>query len=178
MTEATLFDADIVVVGIGNIVRADDGAGVHVLRLLRDSCRAPKTVNLIEGGTLGLELLSYLQSAQHIMLLDAVDCGQVPGTLFQITGDDLLGMKGSWSVHQLGIADLLGALSLVSRGQPDIVLLGVQPGSTDWSTECSPAVQKALPALAEAALELLQAWAPNPNLTRGITTTAGTTDAG
>jgi hydrogenase maturation protease len=169
MPDATRFDSEIVVVGIGNIIRADDGAGVHALRLVRDSARAPKSVNFIEGGTLGLELLSYLQNARRILLLDAVECGENPGTLFRIAGDQLQGMKGNWSVHQLGIADLLGALALIRKEPQDIVLLGIQPGSTAWSTECSLAVHRALPALAEAALELLQAWAPNPVLTKSAT---------
>jgi hydrogenase maturation protease len=158
------FDADIVAVGIGNVIRCDDGAGVHALRRLRESARVPKEVTLIEGGTLGLELLSYLRGARRILLLDAIDAKENPGTLFRITQGEMLGMKGHWSVHQLGIGDLLSALSLVTDKPQEIVLLGVQPESTGWSTECTPAVQRSLPALVEAALELLHAWAPNPNL--------------
>ncbi len=160
------FDNEIVVVGIGNIVHTDDGAGVHALQMLRDSHRVPAGVSLIEGGTLGLELISYLQDAKSIMLLDAVDANAEPGSLFRLTREDLLNMKGGLSVHQLGVADLLAALSLVARGCQDVLLLGVQPKSTGWGTELTPKVKRALPALVETALEHLSAWAPNPRLRR------------
>jgi hydrogenase maturation protease len=160
------FDRDIVAVGIGNIVHADDGAGVHALQMLRDSARVPAGVSLIEGGTLGLELVSYLQNAKRILLLDAVDANAEPGSLLRLTREDLLSIKGGWSVHQLGVADLLAALSLVSHGYQDVLLLGVQPQSTDWGTELSPKVKRALPALVETALEHLHAWAPNSPLRR------------
>ncbi len=160
------FDSDIVAVGIGNIVHTDDGAGVHALQMLRDSGRVPAGVALIEGGTLGLELISYLQNARHILLLDAVDNNAEPGSLMRLTREDLLSIKGGWSVHQLGVADLLAALSLVANGYQDVLLLGVQPQSTDWGTELTPKVKRALPALVETALEHLHAWAPHPNLRR------------
>jgi hydrogenase maturation protease len=160
------FDSDIVVVGIGNIVHTDDGAGVHALQMLRDSHRVPAGVSLIEGGTLGLELISYLQCAKNIMLLDAVDANAEPGSLFHLTREDLLSLKGGLSVHQLGVADLLAALSLVSSGSQDVLLLGVQPQSTGWGTELTTKVRRALPALVETALEHLCAWAPNPALRR------------
>jgi len=160
------FDSDIVAVGIGNIVHTDDGAGVHALQMLRDSARVPAGVSLIEGGTLGLELVSYLQNAKRILLLDAVNANAEPGTLLRLTREDLLSIKGGWSVHQLGVADLLAALSLVSRGWQDVLLLGVQPQFTGWGTELTPKVRRALPALVETALEHLHAWAPHPSLRR------------
>ncbi len=160
------FDSDIVAVGIGNIVHADDGAGVHALQMLRDSGRVPTGVSLIEGGTLGLELVSYLQNAKRILLLDAVDANAEPGSLLRLTGEELLSIKGGLSVHQLGVADLLAALSLVSDGYQDVILLGVQPESTDWATELTPKVKQAMPALVETALEQLHTWAAQPTLHR------------
>ncbi|MGA7415847.1 MAG: HyaD/HybD family hydrogenase maturation endopeptidase [Bryobacteraceae bacterium] len=166
MTFTSSFDSDIVAVGIGNVVHTDDGAGVHALQMLRDSARVPAGVSLIEGGTLGLELVSYLQNAKRILLLDAVDANSEPGSLLRLTREDLLSIKGGLSVHQLGVADLLAALSLVSHGYQDVLLLGVQPQSTDWGTELTPKVKRALPALVETALEHLHAWAPKPTLRR------------
>ncbi len=160
------FDSDIVAVGIGNIVHSDDGAGVHALQMLRDSARVPAGVSLIEGGTLGLELVSYLQNAKRILLLDAVDANAEPGSLLRLTREDLLSIKGGWSVHQLGVADLLAALALVSPGRQDVLLLGVQPQSTEWGTDLTPKVKRSLPVLVEAALEHLHAWAPKSVLHR------------
>ena len=159
-------DSDIVAVGIGNIVHTDDGAGVHALQTLRDSARVPTGVSLIEGGTLGLELVSYVQNAKRILLLDAVDAKAEPGSLLRLTREDRFSIKGGWSVHQLGVADLFAALSLVSHGYQDVRLLGGQPQSTDWGTALTPRVKRALPALVETALEHLHAWAPHPTLHR------------
>jgi hydrogenase maturation protease len=160
------FDSDIVVVGIGNIVHTGVGAGVHALQMLRDSARVPTGVSLIEGGTLGLELVSYLLNAKRILLLDAADAKAEPGSRLRLTREDFLSIKGGWSVHPLGVADLLAALSRVSHGYQDVLLLGVQPQSTDWNTELTPKVKRALPELVETELEHLHAWAPHPTLHR------------
>ena len=106
------------VLGIGNIVHSDDGAGVYAVRLLQQDVRLPEAVTVIEGGTLGLELLPYLQDADRILLLDGIDVSETPGSLVCMRGDSLQGLKGNWSVHQLGVADLLAALRLVRADQP------------------------------------------------------------
>jgi hydrogenase maturation protease len=160
--EAAPLDADTVVVGVGNIVHSDDGAGVHALQMLRDAGEAPAGALLLDGGTLGLELLSYLQNARRILFLDAVDACAEPGTTLRIETEVLRGMRGSWNVHQLGVADLLNALALVSVTPQEIVLLGVQPESTDWGSECTPPVKRALPQLVNAALEQLRSWSKEP----------------
>lgn len=146
------------VLGIGNIVHSDDGAGVFAARLLQQDVRLPEAVTVIEGGTLGLELLPYLQDADRILLLDGIDVSEPPGTLVCMRGDGVQGLKGNWSVHQLGVADLLAALRLIRDDQPEVVILGVQPGSTDWGTELSPQVSAAMPGLVEAAIGELRAW--------------------
>lgn len=162
-------DSGIVVVGIGNIVHTDDGAGIHALQMLRDSARVPAGVSLIEGGTLGLELVNYLQNARNILLLNAVDANAEPGTLFHLTPDELLSMKGGWRVHQAGVSDLLAALPLVASGKQNVLLLGVQPQSSAAGTELTCNVRRALPILVETALEHLHAWAPNAALTNSAT---------
>jgi len=73
----------------------------------------------------------------------------------------LLSSSGGWSVHQLGVADLIAALALMN-GTQDIVVLGVQPANTDWGTSLSPDVETALPGLVDAALAQLQLWKEHP----------------
>jgi hydrogenase maturation protease len=75
-----------------------------------------------------------------------------------MTGRDLLGTTGGWSAHQLGVADLIAALFLVSTSPQDIVVLGVQPANTDWGTSLTPEVEAALVPLVDAALAQLQLW--------------------
>ncbi len=149
---------EIVVFGIGNVLHGDDGAGVYALERLKKDLRVGRGVRLVDGGTLGLELLDYARGGSHLLFLDAVDAGQEPGTLVRLRGSRLGALRTKGDVHQLGIADLLGALRLVSRRRRAIVLIGVQPSSTDWGTALTEPVHAALPQMVEAAVEQLERW--------------------
>ena len=147
-----------VVVSIGNVIRSDDGFGVRAMRQLERDPRVPAGVAFLDGGTLGIELLSYVSDSSHLLVLDAIDRRERPGTLFRMANDDLRGLPCGASVHQVGLADLLATLPLVSTAPRETVLLGVQPLSTDWGTELSPPVEAALVPVVEAAVEQLVHW--------------------
>ena len=149
---------DIVVLGVGNTIHSDDGFGVHALGRLEDHPRLPAGVTLIDGGTRGLELLADVYSCSRLILLDAVDIGEQPGTMRRLAGDELCGLTSGSNVHQLGVADLLNTLPLVSDVEREIVLLGVQPASTDWGTELTPTVEAAIGPLVEQAVDQLNVW--------------------
>jgi len=148
----------VVVIGVGNTILSDDGVGVHAARLLQSDPRVPAGVTIVDGGTIGLELVPYACDASHVLLLDAIDSGQAAGTLARMTGDGLLATKKGWSAHQLGVADLVAALALVSTQPQDVIVLGVQPANTDWGTVLSAPVEAALVPLVDAALAQLQNW--------------------
>ena len=74
----------VVIIGIGNIIRSDDGLGIHVIRRLRASRSAMDDVEMIEGGTAGLLLLPHLASARRVIIVDAINVGQPPGTLVRL----------------------------------------------------------------------------------------------
>jgi hydrogenase maturation protease len=144
--------ATCVVLGLGNTLHSDDGIGPQAIERLRNDSRVPEDVALIEGGTLGLELLTYVWDCSYLLVLDAVDVGQPPGTLVRMSSQELQTLPGKGSVHQLGLADLLVALRILANRTPEVVLLGVQPASIEWGTELSPAVAAVLPAMADAAI--------------------------
>ena len=141
-----------VVLGLGNILHSDDGVGPQAIERMRSYARVPEDVALIEGGTLGLELLPYIWDCSYLLVLDAVDIGLPPGTLVRMSSQELQTLPGKGSVHQLGVADLLVALRVLARQQPTVVLLGVQPATTEWGTELSPAVGAVMGSLIEAAV--------------------------
>jgi hydrogenase maturation protease len=145
-----------VVLGLGNILHADDGAGAQAIKRLREDARVPGDVSLVEGGTLGLELLPYVWECSRLIVIDAVDVGETPGTVVKMSGEELNSLPGKSSVHQLGVSDLLVALRMLAQQQPLVVLLGVQPGSTEWNTELSPPVAASLDSLVEAAIRELR----------------------
>ena len=141
-----------VVLGLGNILHSDDGVGPQAIERLRDDPRVPEDVTLIEGGTLGLELLTYIWDCPYLLVLDAMDVGQPPGTLIRMAGQELQTLPGKGNVHQLGVADLLVALRVLAKQVPEVVLLGVQPANLEWGTELSPAVAAVMTELVDAAL--------------------------
>jgi hydrogenase maturation protease len=144
-----------VVLGLGNLLHADDGAGAQAIKRLREDARVPGDVSLVEGGTLGLELLPYVWDCSRLIVIDAVDVGETPGTVVKMSGEELNSIPGKSSAHQLGVSDLLVALRMLAERQPQVVLLGVQPESTEWSTELSPPVAASLDSLVEAAIREL-----------------------
>jgi hydrogenase maturation protease len=145
-------DRRLVVLGLGNILHSDDGAGPRAADLLKHDSRVPKEVVVIEGGTLGLELLPDVWDCTDLLVLDAVDVSQVPGTIVRLTSEELGKLNCSSNVHQLGVADLLVALRLLAHHPPTVVLLGIQPESVEWGTGLSRSLQAGLPLLVDAAI--------------------------
>lgn len=145
--------ATTVVLGLGNILHGDDGVGAHVINRLRADSRVPPDVSVVEGGTLGLELLPYVWDCSRLIVVDAVDVGEPPGTLVRMSGRELNSLPGNSTVHQLGVSDLLVALRMLAERQPQIVLLGVQPENTDWSPELSSLVAASIDSLVEVTVQ-------------------------
>ncbi len=143
---------------LGNLMRTDDAVGMLTLRELEECGRLPPDVRVIEGGTLGLDLLESLRGISHLLVLDAVDSGAIPGTLKRFEGLQVDDLPVSKSVHLLGFSDLMGALRLIDAAPAEVVLLGVQPASTDWGTILTPEVEPARHSLMQAALEQLTQW--------------------
>ncbi len=139
-------------------MRSDDAVGMLTARMLQESGQLPGTIDVIEGGTLGLDLLGMLDNTSHLLVLDAVDFGAVPGTQRSFRGEELARLPTSKSVHLLGLSDLINAMVLMDAPSMEIVLLGVQPESTDWGTVLTPKVEAAQSGLIEAVLEQIRQW--------------------
>ena len=150
MSEAVRFRIGLL--GLGNLMRTDDAVGMLTLRSLAEDDRLPPEVLVIEGGALGLDLLDSLRDVSHLLAIDAVDTGVAPGTLVRFEGDELSRLPVSKSVHLLGFSDLMGVLRLIGAAPAKVILLGVQPESTDWGTVLTPAVEAAQKELVHAAL--------------------------
>ena len=150
------------VLALGNPIRSDDGIGIVALRCLEKDPRVPGTVDLVEGGTKGLELVSYITGMSRLLVLDAVDVGAVAGTIVCIRGTELCSLSGNGNVHDLALADILNALRLLGQEPQETVLLGIQPGTTELGTSLSSRVESSLPLFLEAAIAQLSLWASPP----------------
>jgi hydrogenase maturation protease len=148
----------IAVLGMGNLVHGDDGVGVHAIQRLQRDPRVVPDVVLLDGGTQGLSLAAHIAGFQKLLVIDAVDAGQPPGTLVRYEGNALDGLPGKASVHQLGFADLMIAMKLMDESPPELVVLGVQPLATEWSSELTEPVRDALPELIDAVIAQLNTW--------------------
>jgi hydrogenase maturation protease len=163
----------IAVLGLGNLLRTDDGVGIHAIRRLQSDRRLSREIQLIDGGTLGLSLLPSLQQITHLLVLDAVDVGAVAGAPLRFANRDIDRLPLAKSVHLLGLADLLNSLRLLGQAPADVTLIGVQPGSTDWGVTLSPAVEAKLDQLVEAACSQIAAWLNMPETRTNTSATAG-----
>jgi hydrogenase maturation protease len=141
----------LLVLGLGNVIYQDDGAGVVAVVRLLDGYRPGTGVRVLDGGTLGLALLPTLEAADAAILVDAIRTEQPPGTLVRLEGEEVADAAVErLSVHQVGVSDLLGAARWQGSLPRRLVLLGVVPERLDLGLERSPAVEAALPGLVEA----------------------------
>lgn len=154
----------IAVLGLGNLMRTDDAVGMLALQALRSDPRLPPAVALIEGGTLGLDLLHPLDGVTHLLAIDAVDAGVPPGTVLRFSSHELADLPISKSVHLLGFSDLIGAMRLTGTEPDDIVVLGVQPEVIGWGTELTDRVNAALAQLVDLALEQIARWSQETSM--------------
>jgi hydrogenase maturation protease len=149
----------ILVLGIGNLVMSDDGVGVRVVQSLASRYRFPVGVELLDGGTLGLDLLPRLEGVTHLLVIDAVETGGAPGTLVRLTGSDIpVALETKVSPHQMGLKDLLAVARLQGNAPGEMVLLGVQPACIEMGMELSEAVDGRVTELEEQAIRQLHVW--------------------
>jgi hydrogenase maturation protease len=149
MSEAR--DVPLLVLGLGNVLCGDDGTGAVAVHLLERRYRVPDGVQVLDGGTLGLSLLPYLEQAEQAILVDAIRAEYPPGTLVRLEGDDVApAVAARLSVHQVGVVDLLDAARWRGRLPKHLVLLGLVPQSLELGVRRTAAVEAALPSLVEA----------------------------
>jgi hydrogenase maturation protease len=152
--------ADTLVLGLGNILLGDEGVGVRVVERLLARYDLPKGVRAMDGGTLGLDLLPYLQDAGRLLVVDAVQAHQPPGTLIRLRGQEIPIFLDAARVspHQDGLHDLLAAAMLKGYLPEDVVLWGVQAESLGVGLDLSPSVAARVDELVEKVIEELARW--------------------
>jgi len=147
----------VLVLGIGNLVMSDDGVGVKVIQHLQREYRFAENVEIMDGGTLGLDLLPMLEGIDHLIVVDAVETGRKPGTCVRLAGEELpIALETKVSAHQMGLKDLLSVARLLGHSPGEMVLIGVQPGSIVMDTELTPDVAAVLHVLVDKVMDELK----------------------
>ena len=137
-----------VVLGIGNILLTDEGVGVRVIEALEREYELPPEVEIIDGGTCGMEMLEQLEDLDGLVVVDCVRCGQLPATPVLLKGDDVpVFFRTKLSPHQVSLSDVLASLEFTGRAPKAIAIVGMQPVSMALGMELSPAVAERLPEL-------------------------------
>ena len=165
-----------IVLGIGNPIMGDDGIGLAIMRRLRAAADAPvddldwvpsrhsaaaeDTVEYIDGGTSGIELLPVIQQAEDLIVLDAVAAaGAAPGTVVVLESDQVPRLLNSkLSPHQVGLLDLLATAKLLGHEPRRVAVVGIVPASAELHVGLSDAAQNALPNAVAAAREVMDRW--------------------
>ena len=146
----------ILILGVGNILYADEGVGVRAVERLLETYDFSDNVTLMDGGNLGMRLMQPLMDSDYCIVLDAVLGGDQPGTIYRFTGDDLrksLAFKDS--MHQSDLVDTLIYCDLVGK-RPDTVVIGMEPYDfKNMSIELTDVVAARLPAMLDIALKEL-----------------------
>jgi hydrogenase maturation protease len=155
----SLFVKEITILGIGNTILSDEGFGVKVVEYLRENYKFPENVQLIDGGTLGVELQHFIVGTQKLLIIDSIDGGVEAGTTFHLRDGEILNhFTQKISAHEIGIQDILTMLEITDKKIPCVELLGAQPYSLDAGINLTPPMQKLLPLFAEKTLEILKSW--------------------
>lgn len=151
---------NIVVMGIGNLLYGDEGFGVHLVARLAQDWNFPPQVQLVDGGTQGHSLLTFVEEADKMLVLDAVDFGLAPGTISVRKDGDIPAYLSAHklSPHQNSFSELLALAQLRGTLPQEIVLIGVHPVSLTMGAPLTPAVAAHVPAVLQLALEQLQDW--------------------
>lgn len=148
---------NILVLGIGNVLLMDEGVGVRAINELERRYRFSSEIELLDGGTAGIELLRHISGRDYLIIIDVVKSGQSPGTVVRFEGEDVPAVfRNRISPHQLGLSDLLAAAMLTDELPADIVLFGVEPASLDQGLDLSDTVEGSMNKLLQGVCDELE----------------------
>ena len=161
MNALDTLDCEVLVLGIGNLLWADEGFGVRCVEQLAAEWELPPGITVMDGGTQGLYLLPYVQAARRLIVFDAIDYGLEPGTMKRVEGDEVPRFMGAkkMSLHQTGFQEVISAADLTGQLPESLLLIGVQPEELeDYGGSLRPAVKARLGDAVAMAVAQLRDW--------------------
>lgn len=151
------------VLGVGSILMMDEGIGIRAIEELQNRYIFPENVELLDGGTSGIELLSYISGKDYLLIIDAIKGGMPPGTVLKVDGEDVHAkFRTRISPHQIGIADLLASACLTGELPKRLVLYGIEPKTIQMGIGFSEEVKAGFEHLLEVVLEDLRGIGVTP----------------
>ncbi len=143
----------ILVIGVGNSIQMDDGIGIHVINEMTNY-NLPDNVELFDGGTLGIDLLPWIEGREYLVLIDSIKADHPAGTIFRFHPQDIdYDDAPKTSIHQLGLVDSLKMSSILGHAPKEVVIFAVQPAIIDWGEELTEPLEKVVPKVIRLVLE-------------------------
>lgn len=151
-------DTNGVILGVGNILHADDGIGIKILKYLESRYRFPSGIELVDGGTVGAQLDRSIVNRDWIIVIDALDVQGTVGEVKVLSGDEFINRPGitKMSPHQVGFLDLIQLMKMEGTEPKQIDLIGVIPANTNSGIEITPEVDDAIEEVVSKLLNLLK----------------------
>ena len=147
------------VLGVGSPLMGDDGLGVLAAQRLRSVLSGAADIDVLDGGTWGMQLLPAIEDARRLLVIDAVRDGKAPGSIVRLEKDELPRMlQHKVSPHQIDLREVFAVSELRGTFPPEAVVLGVQPDVVELREGLSAVVSEALPGLLDAVMAQLHAW--------------------
>ena len=153
--------AKTLVLGIGNVLLQDEGAGVHAIRLLAGLADQRNDIELMDGGTLSFTLACSIEDTDNLIVIDAANYDGKPGTTRVFEGeqmDEFLGSNRRLSVHEVSLIDLFAIAHLADRLPKRRALIGIQPQTVAWGDAPTTPVAGAIRVACDQALRLIEDW--------------------
>jgi len=149
------------VLGIGNTLLTDEGVGVHATRYLSDNFPDLNETRFLDGGTLSFTLTAPIEDATNLIVIDAAQLNDAPGTFRTFVGkamDDYLNGQTRRSVHEVGLMDLMSMVRLSGRMPNKRALIAIQPDSIVWGTHPTQELRAVIPEIADTVVNLIHNW--------------------
>ncbi|WP_129677604.1 HyaD/HybD family hydrogenase maturation endopeptidase [Candidatus Chloroploca sp. Khr17] len=151
--------APILILGLGNIILRDEGLGVRTVERLLERYTLSTEVEALDGGTLGLHLLPYLEGVRDLLIIDAIRADEPPGSLIRLEGAAIpAALAHKMSMHQFGLSELLAVGSLQGELPQRMVLWGLVPTVMEPGLDLTEPVAASLDPLIERIVAELAAW--------------------
>jgi hydrogenase maturation protease len=146
----------ILILGIGNILLKDEGIGVHVANKLIEA-PLPPDVEVMDGGTIGMDLLYCIEGRKKVIVIDTVKAGEPPGTMYRFTDKDLAVKKDFLrTAHGIDFYDVVQTSRMLGRKPDEIVFIGIEPEDMNEGMELSPAIANRIPAIIKLVMRELE----------------------
>jgi len=144
----------VLILGIGNTLRSDDGLGVFIVKQMEESgMRLPEGVSLLDGGTAGFDLLGLIDGYDKIVIVDALKTDDKPGSIYRFTPEHAVESRARISMHEVGIMEVIKTLRIMDSN-PEIEFVGIVPENiSDMNTTISQAVMESVPRAVEVILD-------------------------